>query len=473
MAWTSLVSSHVGTAQSNTSSSSLSFSTNVALSAGNVLVVAIAKDNAASANGNTSEVTSITDAVGGNTWINAREFCNARGAANGGATSSLWYCKLASDMPSGTSITANFSASTTAKTVVAWAYSTSAGAVLGVAGNAADVASVAANPANQTISGLASREYLFIRALAVERSSFSFTGTTNYTGFGTNTTSGGVDDTNIEVACEFRILTGTGDTVTSNAGAFDTAAVYVALIESTTTAVKSSQVAVEVVNVPTAPKVQSSQIAVEVVNVPNPNLQLQQSALEVISLPTTANVQLSQSVIEVIRANGTEVPANESGLTGSSLSIALGTLTPSVTGTGPTLSTNDSPVFPQAIVNPCVQILPADTTAYKTIRTGSTNGDVIDNIIVTSNDTADRVLLFAINDGTNDHLIGEVAVPALSGRDGNGVVKSICALMTANFPGMHPDGKLYLQSGQVLKVKSEVTVTAAKQIDVVCFGRVY
>jgi hypothetical protein len=235
---------------------------------------------------------------------------------------------------------------------------------------------------------------------------------------------------------------------------------------------RSNQVAVEVINQP-VPAAQSWQVAVEVVNAPNPNLQLQQSVAEVVVLPANPSVQLSQSVIEVIRQNGTEGPITDLNLTGIAIGISQGSLTVSIV-TPPVLPVgNDSPVFPQGIINPCAQILPADTTAYKTLRTASTNGDVIDNIIVTSNDTADRMVLFAINDGTTDHVIGEVAVPALSGRDGSGVVKGINVLITANFPGMHPDGKLYLKSGYALKVKSEATLTASKQIDVVSFGRFY
>ena len=59
--------------------------------AGHLLLVAIAKDNASSAaDSQTSEVTSLTDTSGGNTWTKMGEFCNSESAANAGATVSLW-----------------------------------------------------------------------------------------------------------------------------------------------------------------------------------------------------------------------------------------------------------------------------------------------------------------------------------------------------------------------------------------------
>lgn len=137
------------------------------------------------------------------------------------------------------------------------------------------------------------------------------------------------------------------------------------------------------------------------------------------------------------------------------------------------MPTTNTPIFAQTLINPVAQILPADTTSYKTIRTGSTNGDRIDNLLVTSNDTVARTLAFAINDGTLDHPIGEVTIAALSGTDTAAAVKAVNILTAANFPWLNSSGTLYLQAGYILKVKSYVAVTAAKQIDIVGFGGAY
>lgn len=132
----------------------------------------------------------------------------------------------------------------------------------------------------------------------------------------------------------------------------------------------------------------------------------------------------------------------------------------------------NTPVFPQAIINPSVQILPADSTNYKNLRVGSSNGDRIDNIVVTSTDTVAKVLMFAINDGAIDHPIGEVAVPITAGTDGAAVNKHINALSIGNFPGLR-DGSLYLQAGYVLKVRVTSAVSASRAIHVVSQGGAY
>lgn len=134
---------------------------------------------------------------------------------------------------------------------------------------------------------------------------------------------------------------------------------------------------------------------------------------------------------------------------------------------------NTSPIFALTIINPIAQILPADASAYKTLRLGSANGDRIDNIIITTNDTSARVLQFSLFDGVLEHPIGEVSIPASAGTDGAVAVKGVSILNTTNFPGMNSSGSLFLQTGYSLKMRSSTTVTAAKQIDVIAFGGAY
>ena len=89
MAWTSL--NTLGSNQNKTAGTSIVLTTCAAAEAGNVVVVIVAKDNTQTTDGNTSEVSSITDSAGGNTWAKAREFCNGQGGAASGATVSVWY----------------------------------------------------------------------------------------------------------------------------------------------------------------------------------------------------------------------------------------------------------------------------------------------------------------------------------------------------------------------------------------------
>lgn len=90
------------------------------------------------------------------------------------------------------------------------------------------------DPAAQTISGLASREHLFLHALGSNGpATDSYTLSTHYTGMTQDGTTGGAGNTNWTIVPEFRILTGTGDTVdiTNNSEAPGYAQQYVALRE--------------------------------------------------------------------------------------------------------------------------------------------------------------------------------------------------------------------------------------------------
>jgi hypothetical protein len=227
MAWTSLASA--GSGNSKTAGTALGLTTSRACAAGEVLVVAVAKDNVSTTDGNTSEVTSITDA-GGNTYVKAREFTNGQAGAAAGATVSLWYAKLTTALSSGAAVTVNFSASITAKAASLWAFSAAAGSAVAVQ-TALDLANDAADPGSQAISGLASQEWLFVRAIASETNATTFTATASHTAIAAAATTGGAAATNIAVLGEFRILTGTADTSDPTATAVDNASVFVAFRE--------------------------------------------------------------------------------------------------------------------------------------------------------------------------------------------------------------------------------------------------
>ena len=198
MAWGSL--NTLGSNQNKTAGTSIVFTTSAAAEAGNVVVVIVAKDNTQTTDGNTSEVSSITDSAGGNTWTKAREFCNGQGATAGGATVSVWYSKLTNAIPSGGTITANLANSITAKAISAWEFSIAAGATISIAGTPQDLANDGADPGSMTIGGLSSREYLFIRGIAAEtNSTTALTPTANFTAFSGNQTSGDGAATNMAV----------------------------------------------------------------------------------------------------------------------------------------------------------------------------------------------------------------------------------------------------------------------------------
>ena len=212
--------------------------------AGNVLIVLGATDNVDTTDGVTTLHSSMTDSQG-NTYTKACEFTNGQGAAAAGATISVWYSKLTTQLVATTdSITLNTSSAVTDKVINTLdEFTITSGNIVSVEGACQTLANDNADAGSQTISGLTSQEYLFVRGIATEsNAALSMTATTNYTllpNDGCNNTTGGGEASDMGACGEFRIFTGTGDTSdptlvdTTN----DNASVYVALKEAAPPAV--------------------------------------------------------------------------------------------------------------------------------------------------------------------------------------------------------------------------------------------
>jgi len=131
--------------------------------------------------------------------------------------------------------------------------------------------------------------------------------------------------------------------------------------------------------------------------------------------------------------------------------------------------------FTQSVKLSGVKILPADTTTLKTLFTAGTDDSIVKAINVQSTDTAARVVNLYVNDGTTDFLIGAVNVPLNSGN--TGAVAAIDLLGGTLLPSLPYDanGKriLPLPAGYVVKVSSQTTVTAAREITFVLMAENY
>jgi hypothetical protein len=226
MAWTSVGS--ILTASDKASSASITFSVG-ANNPGDVLVLTVAKDNVSTVDGNTNEVTSVTDS-GGNTWTKAREFTNGQGGAAAGATVAVFFTVLQVPI---SSVTINFASAVTAKAVSAWRFTVEAPASISVAAGA-DLAADGVGPGSMTLSDLVYGKYLWFRGIATESANTeTWTFTTGYTAIGRAGTSGGGAATNMTVAGEFIIATDTSQTSNpTTSGNFDRASVFVALREN-------------------------------------------------------------------------------------------------------------------------------------------------------------------------------------------------------------------------------------------------
>lgn len=139
------------------------------------------------------------------------------------------------------------------------------------------------------------------------------------------------------------------------------------------------------------------------------------------------------------------------------------------------MTTTATPIFPQAITSPSVQILPADTTALKTLYTAGTNGSKIENIIATNTDSAAAYgLQLSVTTGATTYLLGTINVPLSAGN--TTAAPAISLLNSTNLPtakDSNGNPYLYLASGSVLKVNSLTTVTAAKIVSITVNGGDY
>lgn len=131
--------------------------------------------------------------------------------------------------------------------------------------------------------------------------------------------------------------------------------------------------------------------------------------------------------------------------------------------------------FTQTLKMSAAKILPADTSNLVSLFSAGTNDSVVKAINVQSTDTAARIVQLWINDGDNDFLLGAVNVPLRSGD--NGTAATIDLLGGTLMPSLPYDanGKriIPLPAGFSLKVNSQTTVTAAREITFVCMAEDY
>lgn len=228
MTWTAVGS--FGTDQNKTAGSTMSlFQPPSDIAAGSVLIVTIGCDNVQTTDGASSTVTSVVGSFSG-TFTKAIEWTNSQGAAADGACVSVWYKYVNTLIGSGNDeIVITCNASVAAKAAGCYIFTCTGGQV-NVAASSGAVSDT--DPPSMTISGLSSREYLFIRADATERGNYGYGADATYTSFNANTTTSPGNQTDISIGSEYRIYTGTGDTTDPTTGTPQSASVYIAFVDA-------------------------------------------------------------------------------------------------------------------------------------------------------------------------------------------------------------------------------------------------
>ena len=212
------------------------------LEAGNVAVVTCATDNVSTTDGNSNDHSAVTDS-GSNTYTKAYEFTEAGTGAGGGATVSVHFSKLTTQLNSGSStITCNFASVTDKAMHLVKEFTVGAGNVVSVVGAPQGEVSGGGDAGNLTVGGLTSAEYLWVRGIATESNgAVSMTATAGglfalptAPSDGCNNTTGGGEASDMGACSEWDVATAT--TNTSNPALVDTsndnASVFVALEEA-------------------------------------------------------------------------------------------------------------------------------------------------------------------------------------------------------------------------------------------------
>jgi hypothetical protein len=133
--------------------------------------------------------------------------------------------------------------------------------------------------------------------------------------------------------------------------------------------------------------------------------------------------------------------------------------------------------LPVGFVTAGVTIVPADTTAWKTVYTAASNDAVVKGLACVSDDTAAvnvRIGIDVAGAGTVRQ-IATVNIPIAAGT--NGADNAVDLLNAAALPFLPVDrnGKrhLPLKAGDILKVAALATVTASKTITVTALAEEY
>lgn len=146
------------------------------------------------------------------------------------------------------------------------------------------------------------------------------------------------------------------------------------------------------------------------------------------------------------------------------------------------MAMTSTPAFLQTVQTGGVQILPADTTAKKTVFTAGANGSKVEMFNIASTDTSARDIQVFLNDGTTDYLLTTIAVPANAGNTNSvppvGLLTFISSAVytTPNFQ-LPVDAMgnrfIHLKAGWSIKAASLTTVTATKAVSILVQGGDY
>lgn len=227
------ISGGTATNSSSANQTSASITPDQTYNVGNLCVLVIAVDNNNTTDADEGAVTGVTD-TSGNIWVKAREYTNAQGGAQAGATCSIWFSTLAFSITTGSTITATFSNNASRdKSAISLKGFTMAANKFGRPDWGNQLANDGADPGSLdvTTSNVAA---LRIRGIASESNATTALTVTGggWAALSQSVTTGGGGAANMGVRGEWKISTGTTDASDPTLFNADHVSVYVAFVEA-------------------------------------------------------------------------------------------------------------------------------------------------------------------------------------------------------------------------------------------------
>ncbi len=129
---------------------------------------------------------------------------------------------------------------------------------------------------------------------------------------------------------------------------------------------------------------------------------------------------------------------------------------------------SDTAVLVQAVRSKSVTIVNADASNLKTVCTAASTFWYLQSLVITSDDTSNRVVSFYVTIGATDYLIGSVTVPTLAGTDGVVAAKQVLSdpLFAAAILDALGNAVFPLETAIILKAKTTTTVTSGKTVTI-------
>lgn len=202
-----------GSNSTKVSGTTVAVSPSANLTVGKIVFAVLTANNVQTTDGASTDHSSITD-TDGHTWTKVFERTNSAGIAADGVAGSLWWTLVTSQIGTGDSITGTVGIALLARVIGVFEVTIGAGQTIQLVGSAF-LEDDTNTPAGLVISGLPSKEYLFLGLSSNETAQLTWTEDADYTNVfaaeGIGTTGSG-DATNVSVNVAYRIATLTGDT---------------------------------------------------------------------------------------------------------------------------------------------------------------------------------------------------------------------------------------------------------------------